>query len=427
MQSSSHTCPHPQPRSGSGATGEEEDAFLRFVAYARSMLFLDDGTPEDRHYEEDSQDRSWSWIISRILKTCVAYPSGVTSAILLSDLFQAWCEQRKYSNSKRNLEWMVPLKRKHRRTRFPNSVTIDSIYEKNFLSPTSCLEAVVLCSFLLPGTNIYMLNLGDLWSSCTIDLYLHRRYYHLLEPDNGIFKKGREVLLTGCSLRSAMEGYHRLLPTEYLVILLDEDNDEDAMLLGAQFCTDSFSSLLLDDVKDGVAFSFYARIESIDSLEAQGTLGNLQRKQITLVDNDGVKLKFLLWGEQVILANLFSIGCMLALETPFMTTVPVCGGVCEEICLEYGSATQLYLVPFAQHEEQVHFTSTQMRYQGTMSSSIQSQSVTKDSQVTLPLNPQGLIDFSCYPFQVLDEFAFAGLSGIGAGGFFLDMEAYAMK
>ncbi|KAK8951966.1 hypothetical protein KSP39_PZI004180 [Platanthera zijinensis] len=113
----------------------------------------------------------------------------------------------------------------------------------------------------------------------------------------------------------------------------------------------------------------------------------------------GVKLKFLLWGEQVILANLFSIGCMLALETPFITTFPVSGGVCEEICLEYGSATQLYLVPFTQHEEQVHFTSTQMRYQGTMSSSIQSQSVTKDSQVTLPLNPQGLIDFSCYPFR----------------------------
>lgn len=47
------------------------------------------------------------------------------------------------------------------------------------------------------------------------------------------------------------------------------------------------------------------RIESIGSLEIQGTYGSLKRKQITLVDSDGVKLKFLLGGEQVLLANLF--------------------------------------------------------------------------------------------------------------------------
>lgn len=47
------------------------------------------------------------------------------------------------------------------------------------------------------------------------------------------------------------------------------------------------------------------RIESIGSVEVQGIYGSVQRKQITLVDNDGVKLKFLLWGEQVLLANLF--------------------------------------------------------------------------------------------------------------------------
>lgn len=49
----------------------------------------------------------------------------------------------------------------------------------------------------------------------------------------------------------------------------------------------------------------FCRIESIGSLEFQGRFGSLQRKQITLVDNDGVKLKFVLWGEQVLLANLF--------------------------------------------------------------------------------------------------------------------------
>lgn len=47
------------------------------------------------------------------------------------------------------------------------------------------------------------------------------------------------------------------------------------------------------------------RIECIGPLEIHGKFGSLQRKQITLVDEDGVKLKFLLWGEQVLLANLF--------------------------------------------------------------------------------------------------------------------------
>lgn len=48
-------------------------------------------------------------------------------------------------------------------------------------------------------------------------------------------------------------------------------------------------------------FSIF-RIESIETLE---NLGNIQRKEITLIDNEGWKMKFLLWGEQVLLANLF--------------------------------------------------------------------------------------------------------------------------
>ncbi|WOL05143.1 hypothetical protein Cni_G13868 [Canna indica] len=64
----------------------------------------------------------------------------------------------------------------------------------------------------------------------------HSRYYDLVEFQ--ILKKGREVSLTGCCLCTASEGsgQPRLLPTEYLIVLLDKDKDEDAMLLGAQFC-----------------------------------------------------------------------------------------------------------------------------------------------------------------------------------------------
>ncbi|CAI8600114.1 unnamed protein product [Vicia faba] len=141
---------------------------------------------------------------------------------------------------------------------------------------------------------------------------------------------------------------------EYLVILLDENRDDDAMLLGAQFCSDSFSSISLEAVNNGASYSLYARIENIESAEIRGNFGTSQRKQITLVDGDGVALNFFLWSEQVLLANLFRVGCMLALDKPYVASSAECGiQTNEEFCLEYGSATQLYLVPYIQHEEQL--------------------------------------------------------------------------
>lgn len=65
----------------------------------------------------------------------------------------------------------------------------------------------------------------------------------------------------------------------------------------------------------------FCRIESIGLLEIHGKFGCLQRKQIILVDNDGVKIKFILWGEQVLLANLFRLTPVLELRIPTWLTV----------------------------------------------------------------------------------------------------------
>ncbi|XP_050235238.1 uncharacterized protein LOC126683404 [Mercurialis annua] len=375
---------------------ESEDPFLSFVDYATSVL-----SPTQQ--DEGDSGPGWSWIASRLLKTCTSYSSGVTPAILLSDLFQAWNEQcRTGSSSKRRPDIVNQMKKNHKRTKLPNTVTIDSIYEKNFLSLNSVLEAVVVDAFVLPGTNIYMLSLGDFWSSNTIELYLHRRYYDLMDPRSGILKKGREVLLTGCYLRTAREGSGctRLLPTEYLVLLLDDDQDDDAMLIAAQFCSDTFSSISLNGPSNGESYSLHARIESIESMEVKGVFDNVQRKEITLVDNDEVRLKFLLWGEQAVLANLFSIGSMLALDRPYIASSKESGvETTSEICLEYGSATQLFLVPFTQHEEQVQVALTQNRYQGSKLMSSDPSQGPKVSQVSLPCNSQGSVDFTNYPFR----------------------------
>lgn len=65
---------------------------------------------------------------------------------------KAWSEQRRAGAPKRRPEIINQLKRKHRRTKLPNMVTIDSIYEKNFLSLGSVLEAVIVDAFVLPGS-----------------------------------------------------------------------------------------------------------------------------------------------------------------------------------------------------------------------------------------------------------------------------------
>ncbi|CAI0466993.1 unnamed protein product [Linum tenue] len=382
----------------------EEDPFLAFVEYARSVLSPDDedGGGDgggDLDSKAEVSRPGWSWIAARILKTCIAYSSGVTAGILLSELSQAWSEQHRFGAPKKRPEIVNQLKKKHRRSKLPNTVTIDSVHEKNFITLSSVLEAVIVDIFVLPGTNIYMLTLGDFWSSNTIDLFMHRRYYELVDPSNEILKKGREIFLTGCYLRTAREGsgYPRLLPTEYL------DQDDDAMLIAARFCSDSFSSVSLQQAQNGISYSLYARIESIGPLEAKGSFCNVQRKQVTLVDNEDKRLKFLLWGEQVLLANLLSVGSMLALDQPYITSSnDIAVETDSEICLEYGSATQLYLVPFVQHEEQVYISSSssQIRHQGSRLSLTALTPTPRVSQVSLPCDSLGSIDFSSYPFRI---------------------------
>ncbi|VAH97583.1 unnamed protein product [Triticum turgidum subsp. durum] len=303
-----------EPAAVTASASADGGAFLEFIDYAISVVTSSGGDGSESPGAGPAPARPpWGWTVAQVLKSCRAYSSGVTAVILLSDLFQSWTEQRKSLTAKTKVEVTSLLNTRSKRRRLPRTVTIDSIHEKNFLSPKSVLEAVVIDVFVLPGTNIYMLTLGDMWSTSTIDLYLHRRYYNYI-GQHCILKKGREVVLTGCCLRTAVvEGscHARILPTEYMVILLDEEQDEDAMLLAAQFCTYSFSSMMEEKSRNDVVYSFYARIEKIETLEP---FGCTERKQIVLVDNDDEKIKFILWGEQVSLANLFRF---ISLDTSY--------------------------------------------------------------------------------------------------------------
>lgn len=65
---------------------------------------------------------------------------------------QAWNELNKSGAPKKQSECILQLKKKHKRAKLPNTVTIDSIYEKKFLSLNSVIEAVIIDTYILPGT-----------------------------------------------------------------------------------------------------------------------------------------------------------------------------------------------------------------------------------------------------------------------------------
>ena len=73
---------------------------------------------------------------------------------------KAWNEQHRARAPRKRPECINQLKKKHRRTKLPNTVTIDSIYERNFLSLGGVLEVVIVDAFSLPGTlylEVYMI------------------------------------------------------------------------------------------------------------------------------------------------------------------------------------------------------------------------------------------------------------------------------
>jgi hypothetical protein len=76
---------------------EVDDVFIRLVEEARASLLLhqqqqlqlrQEKKRKQQQQQQQQQEPSWAWVCMRLLSCCSAYPSGVTPAILLSDLFQ---------------------------------------------------------------------------------------------------------------------------------------------------------------------------------------------------------------------------------------------------------------------------------------------------------------------------------------------------
>jgi hypothetical protein len=162
---------------------EMDDVFIRLVEEARASLLLHQRQQlqlqQEKKRKQQQQEPSWAWVCMRLLSCCSAYPSGVTPAILLSDLFQDAQEKERLGNGWKigdknggaarrssSLTTVVDQQQKQQQLpRLPNMVTIDSIHEKKFVSLDSVLQVVILSVHLLPGTALSL--------SLSLSLYLH--------------------------------------------------------------------------------------------------------------------------------------------------------------------------------------------------------------------------------------------------------------
>ncbi|XP_024542647.1 uncharacterized protein LOC9634852 [Selaginella moellendorffii] len=352
------------------------NGILGFIEWARREL-----EEYRRRHDDGAAAPGWAWMMARVLSCCQAHPRGVTEGILLAELFQAWGERERGRGRGRLAENHPVMQMKRRRgaryQHLANAVTVDSILEKKFVSLDAVMEVVVLDIHVLPGSNGYLLTLGDLSSGNTVDHYLHRKFFDMVQDEEGTIKRGRDLRMTGCRLRvGAGSCAPRLLPTEHLVVLLDEDQEHDAMLLGAQFLSDTFSSIQRGAAGD---HHIYAKLEK--SMETE-TSGDRRWKTILLVDSEGITVPFVLWNDQVSIANLLSDGSMLALERPFVNCDTM------EMGLESGSCTRIYCVPpCLQLEQEVTVASDHETCLG--------------SEVLIPSNPHGAIDLNDFPARLL--------------------------
>lgn len=69
----------------------------------------------------------------------------------MAECVQAWNEQNRSGAPKKQSDFIAKLKKKHKRAKLTNTITIDSIYEKKFLPLSSVIEAVIVDAFVLPG------------------------------------------------------------------------------------------------------------------------------------------------------------------------------------------------------------------------------------------------------------------------------------
>ncbi len=204
-------------------------------------------------------------------------------------------------------------------------------------------------------------------STSTIEMYLHQKISCL----ENLFKS-HQFLMTGLRLHKVQnKGFFRLLPTEYVVPVLDEFKDVD--LIDSKFKT-------LEGIEEEEKFPHYPRnvLLTVRRICPMETIHfphgeSAHRIIIDLVDINEKGIQLFLWDERTAFANVLKEEDQLAIEEPFLINVD---GTTAH--LEYGPATFFYIIPKIQSTEMI-------------SSQLQ-----KDSVSHLKRTADGKLDYDSY-------------------------------
>lgn len=83
-----------------------------------------------------------------------------------------------------------------------------------------------------------------------------------------------------------------------------QEQEDDAMLLGAKFCSDTFANIQLDLAESNLEFCFYARLDRKGEVTVEGQHNHVKHQVITLCDDTGDSLPLVLWDDQISISSL---------------------------------------------------------------------------------------------------------------------------
>ena len=153
----------------------------------------------------------WGWFFTKLATLLTRYPTGVTKAIMFSELECAW----------RKIEKLQA------KGGVSSADSLRSIVLSKHLSPQAVFEVGLKEVKVVEGTHTRIAVVEEIESSnpdsrFTMDMYLHQKLY--TEVDE-IMANGYQLRFTGCRLFHSRKGRSlRLLPSENFAVLINAES-----------------------------------------------------------------------------------------------------------------------------------------------------------------------------------------------------------
>jgi len=283
----------------------------------------------------------WNWIAEKLAELLTEYPGGITDAILLSELELKW-EQT--ANKLKNGS----------DKKFFN---LQSVMDNGDIPINTPFEVLIDKVCFIEGTKTAVMRFSDeSGSSKTGEMYLHKKYYFLLEPEFCSLtlntRRTIRFISSSCAIKPDTS---KFLPSDlFLFILTDQDKD----FIYKYFCGTKLSQI--SDLNNGNPFNLWVKVTNIESPSAARSRGRI-RKLIVSIRDDSVDRDFhlILWDEQIRLSEFFKKGDCLGIAQPYISH-PENQSIPSPI-FEYGSSTILFLKPKLEEKDLISETKNSLK------------------------------------------------------------------